>query len=94
MQTPRKLLTQAADRLDLPADLMANLSRVELAGFCRLRVENHRGIRQFGTEAVTVELPEGSLTVRGTGLAIREMTAEALELSGQIHDLTLEEDGV
>lgn len=43
---PRRpgLLERTAEALDLPADALAGLPRLELVGDGELRMENHRGI--------------------------------------------------
>ena len=49
---PRRpgLMERASQALDLPADLLAGLPRLELIGDCQLRMENHKGILSYGTE--------------------------------------------
>ena len=45
-----QLLERVAGALDLPADMMAGLPRVELIGDQELRMENHRGILAYSRE--------------------------------------------
>ena len=53
---PRRpsLLERTAKLLDLPADSLAGLPRLELIGDGELRIENHKGILAYGEEEIHV----------------------------------------
>ena len=88
---PRRsgLLERAADALDLPADALAGLPRLELVGDRELRMENHRGILAYGAEEIHVS--GGSFVVRVTGreLELRAMTGLELLITGRIEQIQL-----
>ena len=72
---PRRegLLEKTAELFDLPADALAGLPKVELVGDRELRIENHRGILAYGTEA----------------LELRAMTGLELLITGRIAGIQL-----
>ena len=88
---PRRsgLLERAADALDLPADALAGLPRLELVGDRELRMENHRGILAYGAEEIHISA--GTFVVRVTGreLELRAMTGLELLITGEIRQIAL-----
>ena len=83
------LLERAAQALDLPADALAGVPRLELVGDRELRVENHRGILSYGTEEIHISA--GTFVVRVTGreLELRAMTGRELLITGKVEQILL-----
>lgn len=83
------ILERAAERLDLPADAVAGVPRLELVGSRELRMENHKGILAYGREEIHIS--GGSYVVKVTGqeLELRAMTALELLITGRIAGITL-----
>ena len=88
---PRRpgLLERAAQVLDLPADALAGLPKLELVGDGELRMENHKGILAYGSEEIHVS--GGVFLVKSSGedLELRTMTGLELLITGKIHQITL-----
>ncbi len=78
------LLERAARALDLPADAVAGVPRVELVGDGEMRMSPHRGILAYGPEEIHIS--GGKLVVRvlGEGLELRAMTPVELLITGHI----------
>lgn len=78
------LLERAARALDLPADAVAGVPRIELMGDGELRMSPHRGILAYGSEEIHIS--GGKLVVRvlGKGLELRAMTPAEMVITGQI----------
>lgn len=89
---PRRpgLMERASQALDLPADLLAGLPRLELIGDCQLRMENHKGILSYGTEEICVSGGAFLVRIRGEGLDLKAMTGLELLVCGRIIAVTLE----
>lgn len=89
---PRRpgLMERASQALDLPADLLAGLPRLELTGDCQLRMENHKGILSYGTEEICISGGAFLVRVRGEGLDLKAMTGLELLICGRIAAITLE----
>jgi sporulation protein YqfC len=83
----KKIWERAADALDLPADVVAGLPRVEILGCRRLFMENHKGILEYGDEAVDINGGQIVVKVRGQNLELRTMNATELSLDGVIHNV-------
>lgn len=88
---PRRpgLLERTAELLDLPADALAGLPRLELVGDGELRVENHKGILAYGTEEIHVSGGSFIIKILGQGLELRAMTGLELLITGRIEQIQL-----
>ena len=88
---PRRpgLLERAAQVLDLPADALAGLPRLELVGDGELRMENHKGILAYGSEEIHVSGGVFLVKISGEDLELRTMTGLELLITGKIHQITL-----
>lgn len=88
---PRRpgLLERAAQALDLPADALAGLPRLELVGDGELRMENHKGILAYGSEEIHVSGGVFLVKISGQDLELRAMTGLELLITGKIRQITL-----
>ena len=88
---PRRpgLLEKTAELLDLPAEAITNLPRLELVGDGELRMENHKGILAYGSEEIHISGGKMIVKVRGAGLELRSMNANELLITGSISGVDL-----
>lgn len=83
------LLERTAELLDLPADAVAGVPRLELVGTRELRMENHKGILAYGDEEIQVSGGVFLIQIRGSGLELRAMTGLELLITGHITGVQL-----
>lgn len=57
---------------------------VEISGFRRLLIENHRGVIGYSREQIRVRVNYGEICVSGTGLSLTHMSREVLVVTGAI----------
>lgn len=93
MKRTQKWLAQVSARLDMPGQLTAGLPKVELTGFSRLSVENHRGIREYTRDAITVDVGIGRIRITGKKLAITLMNHAFVVITGSFADIELQPGG-
>ena len=88
---PRRsgLLEKTAEALDLPADALAGLPRLELVGDGELRMENHKGILAYGPEEIHVSAGTFLVEISGHDLELRAMTGLELLITGKIEQIRL-----
>lgn len=88
---PRRyeFLERTAEVLDLPADALAGLPRLELVGDGELRVENHKGILAYGREEIHVSGGVYLIKIAGQDLELRAMTGLELLITGKISQISL-----
>lgn len=80
----RKLLSDAVEIFDLPADLLMGLPHVEVMGDCQFYMENHRGILSYSDEEIVISADGIIVRVFGNGLELQSMTGEALRIRGTV----------
>ena len=88
---PRRpgFLERTAELLDLPADGLAGVARVELIGDRELRIENHKGILAYGDEEIHVSAGAFVIKISGHDLELRAMTGLELCVTGRIGQIQL-----
>lgn len=84
------LAQRVSEVFDLPGDVLGGLPRIELTGDGELRMENHRGILDYGSEEIHVSGGRLMVRIRGEGLELRAMNRTELLITGRIHSVELE----
>ena len=87
MSRGRELLTKAARKLDLPADIAADLPHMELNGFCECSLDCHTGILEYEKHEIVVALNIGTVTIQGSELELRLMQRDRLRVTGEIEQI-------
>ena len=62
---------------------------VELAGNCRVLVENHLGVIQYSGTQIGIKMKYGQLNICGCKLVLEHMTRVKLIVIGQIDSISL-----
>jgi sporulation protein YqfC len=75
-------LEKAARKMDIPADIAANLPKITVHGFREIYIENHHGLLEYGTQEIHINGGEATIKLAGEGFRIRTMTADELRLEG------------
>ncbi len=88
MKHPRKLLQEKAVNANLEA--FPGLPVVEIAGDCRILIENHLCICEYSYEKIVVKMKYGFLNIIGRNLRISRMSAQQLVITGSIDVVTLQ----
>lgn len=85
----KALLAAAAQRLDVPQDVLTDAPRVEILGFQQVTIEHHRGVTEYTEEAVAVAVSGGTVRVTGAGLTITLMNQGFVTVCGNLADVAL-----
>lgn len=90
-QKPRRpsFLERTAQWMDIPADALTTLPRLELVGDRELRLENHKGILAYGSQEIHVSGGAFLLKITGRDLELRAMTGLELLITGKIEQISL-----
>lgn len=80
----RKNMTEA---LELPKEIMLNLPLVSFIGREEVSIENYKGILEYGEETVRVSTATGILRLTGSGLCIKQLSAECLVVTGKVEKM-------
>ncbi len=84
LEKNKKILTEAAELFDLPADVVAGLPHVEVMGNRQFYMEHHKGIMSYSGETIDINGDHMMIRVRGKNLELTSMTGEALRIRGEI----------
>lgn len=82
-------LERLMDSMDLPGEGVPEQTLVEIAGENRVLVENHRGITEYGTDRIRIQVKYGSLCICGEGLEMKRMSKRQLIITGKIDVVNL-----
>ena len=80
---------RTAQLLDLPADSIGGLPRLELTGDRELYLEKYRGVLAYGKEAIHVDGGQWVLQITGRSLEIKAMREGELRITGWVDRLEL-----
>lgn len=87
------LWQRLADGADLSDEVMPGQPVVEIAGQCRVLIENHMGVKGYSSERIVVKVKYGYVHVCGACLELSRMTSEQLVIRGRIDQISLHRRG-
>ena len=82
-------LEKLMDGIDLPGESLPDQTLVEIAGERRVLVENHRGVTEYGTDRIRIQVKYGTLCVCGDGLEMKRMSRRQLIITGKVEVVNL-----
>ena len=94
MQGARRLLADLSQKMELPADLIALVPRMELTGNSEFSIEPHKGLLEYGSDQILLASSIGPVLVLGRGLRIQRMNHQRITLVGCIRSVELQEDAL
>ena len=80
----RVLLEKTAQMLELPADVVAGVPRMEIVGDHEFRMENHKGILSCAEDEIHISGGAWLVKVTGEGLEVRTMTGLEVLVTGKL----------
>ena len=90
MSKGRFLLDRLTEDADLAAQPLPGQPIVEIAGDRRVLIENHFGVKEYGTQRITVKVKYGCVCICGEHLELMRMTKEQLVICGRIDCITVQ----
>ena len=84
MERKTNLLRRMLDFGELEEEGMPGQSIVELLGNNRVLIENHRRVIEYDLARVCIRVSFGTITILGSNLRLRAMTAGKLIIAGNI----------
>ena len=76
---------QFSQMLDLPVEVSLDMPRVSLIGNVELRIDNHKGIRQYEEGQIIVNCHQGTIVVEGKNLMLKSISRDDLCIGGEIN---------
>ena len=83
----KEVKNKISDRLELPKDIVMDLPKITVMGNQEMVVENHKGIIEYTTELIRVNMGNRVLKVQGERLNIKSILTEELLIEGNIRSI-------
>lgn len=80
-------LQKIARALELPADLVMDLARMTMLGNQQLLIENHRGIVEYTSSTIRINLNNGAMTIKGQALTLGNLQLEQILIEGKVEEI-------
>lgn len=85
MDKRREIISKAmADLLEIPGDLVLDMPRLTITGRNELYLENHKGIIEYSTVRMRINLSRGFLEIIGDNLEIQALMPDEMRVLGDI----------
>lgn len=83
-----KIKKQFSEFLEIPGDVMLDLPKIVLVGNIKIFIENHKGILEYTTEKVRVNVMENEVAITGENLLLRNVLPDELCVEGKIKSIS------
>ncbi len=83
----RNSLRKIARVFEIPEDVMGDLSRLTMLGNKQLLIENHRGIIEYTSTNIRLNLVDGILVVKGSQLVLGNLQSEQILIEGKVGEI-------
>lgn len=93
MRKGRSIIQRIAEETELTEVPLPGQPIVEIAGDCRVLIENHLGVMAYSRESILVKVRFGCICVAGCGLELLRMSKDQLIIRGKIEGVTLQRRG-
>lgn len=85
MEKSKEMISRAmADLLEIPKDLVLDIPKITLVGRGELYLENHRGIIEYSSQRLRINLSRGFLEILGDQLEIKALLPDEMKIEGNI----------
>lgn len=85
----KNLLMYLTEKADLPMEPVPGVPVVEIGDDCRVLIENHQGVTEYGTERMQIKVRYGQVRILGEKLTLISMEGQQLVIKGKIHSVEL-----
>ncbi len=85
-----RAIKNASKISNIPLSYAAGMPRIEIMGFDLLRIEEHRGLLEYGGEQIAIRGTGANIIVRGKNLQLEMMNPSEMILRGDIYALEFE----
>ena len=86
MEKRRELISKTmAEFLEIPKDLVLDIPKITLIGRNELYLENHRGIIEYSSQRLRINLSRGFMEIQGENLEIKALLPDEIKIWGDIN---------
>jgi len=88
MNSKNGWMKKVANRMN-SMDIHPGFPLIELVGDCRVLIENHCSIIEYGKERIVIKMKFGCVEICGNGMQLSQLTKSQLVVSGRITGMQL-----
>ena len=85
----QNILEHTAQIFDLPAHVVAGLTRIEIIGDKGVSIENHEGILEYEENVIKINTKLGIVQIKGTNLELKNMSRNQLSIKGEVFSVDM-----
>lgn len=89
MKKGKNILEQIGIQTELPDEVFPGQPLIEIVSDCRVLIEYHQGVCEYGSNQICVAVSYGMIQICGNCLHLQCMTKHQLVISGTIQSITL-----
>lgn len=82
-------MQRLTETMELEQETLPGRSIIEICGDDRVLIENHRGVRAYGTEEIRIRTTFGCVSIQGACLELGKMSRQQLVIRGKIDHVCL-----
>jgi sporulation protein YqfC len=87
MKAGDRAVNYASKLTKLPMTYAAGMPRIEITGFDLIRIEEHRGLMEYGNELIIVRGMGANIRLKGSNLQLEMMNENELIIRGDLFAL-------
>lgn len=76
-----------SDVLDLPKDIVLDLTRLTITGNLTVMIENHKGIIEYNPDLIRVNSNNGVIIIKGEDLFLKSAIVDEVIIEGKIRSV-------
>ena len=84
------IMELAADKLKLPAEVVAGVPRIEITGGRQVLIDNHKGMLEYESERIVVNGGRMRVVIVGKNLCLKAMNSKEMLIGGSVSAVELE----
>ncbi len=86
MSKRSEFLTELTAHVELPQAVLPNAAKMTVVSGKQIRIENHRGILEFGSDRVVIRFESEKLILAGQELRILGMNRDEILIEGRLQN--------
>ena len=90
MRKEKRKASKFSELLEIPKEVAGNEPKLTITGFNELIIENYKGILEYEDFYVRINTYIGTINVNGFKLELKQMTDEAICITGKIESVDIE----
>lgn len=87
MNMKNKKYTRLDKLLEMPKEVVSNISKISIIGFNEMLIENYKAILEYEENFIKIATYIGVINISGFDLLLESMTDDDIKVSGKIDSM-------